>query len=82
MYVSHMKTITLNVSQPVYEAFQEYAREHDRTASEFIREALAIYRDERMRPRQSLRGLPALSLGKVLRPMQPGDDLLEEMQHA
>jgi predicted transcriptional regulator len=77
-----MKTITLNVSQPVYEAFQEYAREHDRTASELIREALAIYRDERMRPRQSLRGLPALSLGKVLRPMQPGDDLLEEMQHA
>jgi Arc/MetJ-type ribon-helix-helix transcriptional regulator len=75
-----MKTITVNVSEPVYRAFQQYGHEHDRTASELIREALAAYRDDKMRPRHSLRGLQPLSLGKVLRPLQSGDDLLEEMR--
>jgi predicted transcriptional regulator len=82
MYVDNMKTITVNVSEPVYREFQEYAREHDRTASELIREALANYREDRMRPRQTLRGLRPLSLGKVLRPLKTTDDLMEEMNHA
>jgi len=76
-----MKTITINVSEPVYRAYQEYARENDRTASEMIREALASYYDERLRPRTSLRTLPPLSLGRVLRPLKRGDDLMEEMRH-
>ena len=80
MYVVCMKTITVNVSEPVYRAFQTYAHDHDRTASELIREALAAYCEERMRPRQSLRGLHPLSLGKVLRPLRAGDDLMEEMR--
>ena len=35
-----MKTITVNVSEPVYRDFQRFARERDRTASELIREAM------------------------------------------
>ncbi len=77
-----MKTITVNVSEPVYRAFQQYAREHDRTAAELIREALAVYSEQRLQPRKSLRELQPLSLGKVLRPLRSGDDLLEEMRHA
>ena len=82
MYHDPMKTITLNVSEPVYRSFREYAREHDRTTSELIREAMEDYRNERMRSRQSLRGLQPLSLGKVLRPLKSTDDLMEEMNHA
>ena len=45
-----------------------------------IREALAAYRDEKMRPRHSLRDLTPFSLGEVLHPLQSSDDLLEEMR--
>lgn len=81
MYYRCMKTITFNVSEPVYRTFQEYAREHDRTTSELIREAMAVYCDERMQSRQTLRNLSPLSLGKVLRPLKANDDLMEEMIH-
>lgn len=74
-----MKTITLNVSEGVYADFREHARREDRTTSELVREAMALYRDQRIRPRSSLRRLGALSLGQVLRPLSPGDDILEEM---
>ncbi len=74
-----MKTITINVSEPVYHAFQEYARRNDRTNSELIRESMALYRDQRIRNRQSLRDLQPMSLGKVLRPLTREDDLLAEM---
>lgn len=76
-----MKTITINVSEHVYRAYQEYARENNRTASEMIREALAPYYEERLRPRISVRNLPPISLGRVLHPLKPGDDLMEEMRH-
>ena len=81
-YLSCMKTITINVSEPVYSSFREYAHEHDRTTSELIREAMEDYRNERMRSRQTLRGLHPLSLGKVLRPLKTTDDLMEEMTNA
>jgi hypothetical protein len=74
-----MKTITIDVSDPVYREFQEYAHKLDRPTSEIIREAMQLYRDERIRARQSLRTLKPLSLGKVLRPLERDDDLLEEM---
>jgi hypothetical protein len=74
-----MKTITINVSEPIYREFQEYAQKADRSTSELIREAMQLYRDERIRPRPSLRALKPLSLGKVLRPLERDDDLLEEM---
>ena len=74
-----MKTITINVSERIYREFQEYARTTDRSTSELIREAMQLYRDERIRPRHSLRALKPLALGKVLRPLKRGDDLLDEM---
>ncbi len=77
-----MKTITVNVSEPVYRAFQEHARHSDRTTSELIREAMALYRDQCIRSRQSLRDLQPMSLGKVLRPLSADDDLLAEMLDA
>ena len=74
-----MKTITINVSEPTYRAYQEYAKAEDRTASELIREAMELYRSTRMQPRPSLLDAEPASLGKVLRPLRGDDDLLEEM---
>jgi hypothetical protein len=74
-----MKTITINVSEPVYREFQEYARRHDRTTSELIREAMEQYRLQKIHPRGTLRNLEPSSVGTVLREFQRDDDLLEEM---
>jgi hypothetical protein len=77
--VIHVKTITINVSEAVYRDFQEYARVHDRTTSELIREAMELYWRERIRPQGSLRFLQPLSLGEVRQPLTSEDDLLSEM---
>ena len=77
-----MKTITVNVSEPVYQDFVEYARRRDRTASELIREAMEAYRNSHIRPRPSLKDLRPLSLGKVRKPVGREDDVLGEMLDA
>jgi predicted transcriptional regulator len=74
-----MKTITVNVSEPVYRDFQEYARQHDRTASEIIREAMEEYRSRKIHRQTSLRELRPVSIGRVLRPFTGADDVLEEL---
>jgi len=74
-----MKTITINVSEPVYRDFQEHARRLDRTAAELIREAMEAYCNRHIRTGQSLRTLVPMDLGAVLRPLTSHDDLLEEM---
>ena len=77
-----MKTITVNVSEPVYRDFQAQAKAQDRTAAELIRQAMEEYRRSHMKPGASLRDLQPLSVGEVLRPMTPDDDLLGEMLDA
>jgi hypothetical protein len=74
-----MKTITVNVSEPVYRDFQTYAKANDRTASELIRQAMEEYRKNHLQPGASLRDLQPVSVGKVLRPLTQEDDLLGEM---
>jgi hypothetical protein len=74
-----MKTISINISEPVYEDFIDYARRTDRTAAELIREAMELFRNQRIRPRTSIAGLKPLNLGKALRPFTGRDDILGEM---
>lgn len=74
-----MKTITINVSEPVYKAFQHHARTVDRTTSELVREAMADYYANRIQKSISIRDLPALEVGKVLKPFNRRGDLLEDM---
>lgn len=74
-----MKTITINVSEPVYRDFVEHARRQDRPASELIREAMEVYRNLHIRPRPSLKDLRPLALGKIRKPVGSDDDLLGEM---
>ncbi|MBN2341316.1 MAG: hypothetical protein JXX29_17005 [Deltaproteobacteria bacterium] len=74
-----MKTITINVSETDYKAFQEYATHHDRTTSELIREAMTQYRAAHMEKGQCILAAPPISVGKVRQTLLKSDDLLEEM---
>ncbi len=74
-----MKTITLNVSEPVYADFQRYAQEQDRPTSELVREAMETYRQAKIRPHTTLRNLQPSTVGKVLQPWQGRADLLDDL---
>ncbi|TLD68161.1 hypothetical protein FEM03_24110 [Phragmitibacter flavus] len=74
-----MKTITINVSEPVYEDFQEYARKTDRKASELIREAMESFRQLHMQRRTSLRDRRPVSVGGPIQAISAEDDLLGDM---
>lgn len=74
-----MKTITINVSEPVYRDFQRLARARDRTASELIREAMEDFRERRIARSTTLADLNPVSVGRVLKPLRLDDDLLGEM---
>ena len=74
-----MKTITVNVSEPVYLEYQAYARRHDRTTAELIREAMDAYRRQWSERGGSVRGLTPFDMGEVKRTLSEDDDLLDEM---
>ena len=74
-----MKTITVNVSEPVYEEFQRYAQKSARKTSELIREAMEEYRKSHIERRTSLRDRRPVSVGGTIDPITSDDDILEEM---
>ena len=74
-----MKTITLNVSEPVYADYQRYAQEQDRPTSELLREAMEAYRQAKIRPPRSLRDQLPASVGVVLEPWTGRQDLLNDV---
>jgi predicted transcriptional regulator len=76
-----MKTITVNVSEPVYQEFQDYAQRNDRKTAELIREAMEDYRRTTIGParHRSLRQLEPARAGRVLQPLSGEDDLAGEM---
>ncbi len=74
-----MKTITVNVSEPVYEEFRQFAKKMDRKTSELIREAMELYRQQQMQRRTSLRDRRPASVGGPIQPLTGEDDLLGEM---
>jgi len=75
----HMKTITVNVSEPVYEDFQQYAKKADRKAAELIREAMELYRRQYIQRRSSLRDRRPACVGGSFLLIDREDDLLGEM---
>ena len=77
-----MKTITINVSEPVYEEFRLASKTLGRPTSELIREAMEVYRREVLRPRTDLLDFRPRSVGRVIRPLSRDEDLLGEMLEA
>lgn len=78
-YYYCMKTITINVSEPVYEEFREYSRRTDRSISEIIRQAMEEFSNQRVRRAGSMKDIPPLSVGAMIRDIGPSDDTLSEM---
>jgi hypothetical protein len=74
-----MKTITVNVSEPVYEEFRRASRSQGRPTAELIREAMETYRRDYLRPRFDLSGFRPRSAGRMLKPLTRDDDLLADM---
>ena len=74
-----MKTITINVSEPVYTDFQRFAAQQDRPTSELIREAMEQYRKANIRPPRSLRDSRPVSVGTISQPWSGREDLLDEL---
>lgn len=79
-----MKTITINVSEPVYADFREHAQKMDRSTSELIREAMEEYRDRRIKGGISVRDIHPIGLEPrrdVPARREHEGDLLDEMLH-
>jgi hypothetical protein len=83
-----METITVEIPDPVYRDFQDFAKRVDRPVSKLIQEAMELYRDQKIGVyrdqttapnRMSLMDMPTFSVGKILKPLGPDDDLLGEM---
>lgn len=75
-----MSAITVDIPDPVLREFQEYAKRVDRTASELIRTAMELYCGQKIVPkRKQVLDIPTFSVGKVMKPLGPDDDLLGEM---
>lgn len=74
-----MKTITVNVSEPVYDEFRSYAAKVDRKTSELIREAMEEYRQQHINRQTSLRDRRPASVGGPIEAITSEDDILGEM---
>jgi hypothetical protein len=74
-----MKTITVNVSEPVYVDFQRYAEQQDRATSELIREAMENYRQTKIHPVRTLRDSRPASVQTVLKPWTGRAELLDDL---
>ena len=55
------------------------SKAQDRTASELIRQAMEEFRERTIVRATTLADVSPASVGRVLAPMRPGDDLLAEM---
>lgn len=76
-----MKTITINVSEPVYRDFKEYAKKTGRPTAELIRQAMEDYHSRELNRSTSLQDRRPVSVGGPIQPLTSEDDLLEEMLH-
>jgi hypothetical protein len=74
-----MKTITVNVSEPVYADFQRYAEQQDRATAELIREAMENYSQSKIRPVRSLRESRPISVQAIIKPWTGRGELLEDV---
>jgi negative regulator of replication initiation len=74
-----MKTITVNVSDPIYRDFTVYAKQVGNSASELIRRAMEDYHQRFISRKTTLRNRRPASVGGPLQPIAREEDLLGEM---
>lgn len=74
-----MKTISVSVSADDYEAFRRGARRARRPIAQLIREAMALYRQERLEERSRLDDVPVLVGPRPLAPLPGRADIYDEI---
>jgi hypothetical protein len=74
-----MKTISVSVSTEDYEAFRRGARRGKRPIAQLIREAMALYRQERLEERTRLLDLPVLVGHRPVSPPPGRAEVYEEI---
>jgi hypothetical protein len=74
-----VRTITVNVSEPVYEAFREHAKKLGRKVPDLICEAMELYRQQQMQRKTSLRNRHPASVGGPIQALPWDEDRLGEM---
>jgi hypothetical protein len=73
-----MKTISVSVSESDYEAFRQAAEQGDRSIAQLIREAMRLYRSERIEIRKPLRDLPVIPGHRQIRKLPRREEIYEE----
>jgi hypothetical protein len=74
-----MKTISVSVSGEDYEAFRRGARRAKRPIAQLIREAMALYRQERLEEKSRLVELPVLVGHRPVSPPPGRAEVYEEI---
>jgi hypothetical protein len=79
-----METVTLEIPDRVFKEFQDLAKQMHREPAELIREAMEIYRLQRIQPllateekKHSVLDHQPISAGEVLKPWTSRAELLE-----
>ena len=74
-----MRTISLSVSPDDYEAFRRGARRSKRPIAQLIREAMALYRQERLEEKSRLDDIPVLVGPRPVAALPGRAELYEEI---
>jgi hypothetical protein len=74
-----MKTISVSVSKEDYEAFRRGSRRLKRPIAQLIREAMAVYREERLEDKTRLVDLPVLVGHRPLSALPGRAEIYEEI---
>ena len=74
-----MKTISVSVSKDDYDAFRRGARRGKRSIAQLIREAMALYRQERLEEKRVSSEIPILVGHRPLSPLPGRAELYDEI---
>lgn len=74
-----MKAISLAVSESDYEAFRRAAERDGRSIAHLIREAMAVYRVERLQERTRLKDFPVLVGHRPVAKLPTRDEVWDEI---
>lgn len=74
-----MKTISISVSTEDYEAFRRGSRRSKRPIAQLIREAMALYREERLEEKSRLAELPVIVGHRPLLTLPARAEIYEEV---
>ena len=74
-----MRTISVSVSKADYEAFRRASKRLQRSIAQLIREAMTLYREERLEQKGRLRELPVLVGHRPLGPLPTRAEVYDEI---